>query len=128
MMERIITAIVINGAVVFLFSFYYYLFGKIMVNIKGKTIKKVRKKYRGFWKKFLYLDFKNRIANWHYSLFIVFLVSSIILLILFNILAFSDFPVHRGLLVIVGCTFSFPYLIVGKSIDFKNRRSKARKH
>jgi len=113
MVEKTIIAILINGGLLFVFLLYYFSFCGMMINVKGKNINRARKKYRGFWTKFLCLDFKQKIVTWHYVLFIVFLIASLILLILLNLAAFADgFILQKELWVILVCTFFCPYLIV----------------
>lgn len=50
-----------------------------------KRMKNRRKKQKGFWRKFLFLDIRNEVIPWHYAMFWVNLVSSIVVLISLNV-------------------------------------------
>ena len=121
MVEKILLAIVMNGAFLFVFLLIHYSFSGMIINVGSKKLKRARKKHKGFWQKLLCLDFKHKIVKWHYSLFIVFLASSLILLILLNLAAFADFIIPKGLWLILVCVFFCSYLIVAMSISHRPR-------
>ena len=51
----------------------------------GKSRLKKRKKRKGFWKKFLFLDIRKEVVPWHYVMFWINLVSFISMLITANV-------------------------------------------
>ena len=52
----------------------------------GKTrMRNRRKKQKGFWRKFLFLDIRKEVVPWHYAMFWVNLISFIVCLILLNV-------------------------------------------
>lgn len=51
----------------------------------GKSRLKKRKKRKGFWKKFLFLDIRKEVVPWHYAMFWINLVSFISMLITANV-------------------------------------------
>jgi len=126
--EIIFKVILLNGLFLLFFCLAYSSFGGIMANTESKKIKKARKKNPGFWNKFLYLDCKNRIVNWQYFFFPVFLGSFPVLLILLNLYAFSGVDIYRGLWLAVVCVFFGSYLIVAISKSRKRRKSRSGRH
>jgi len=58
------------------FAFYYaVLSAEVAIKVGKKSLRNKRRKYKGFWKKFLFLDFREKISPWYYFWFIVFLVT-----------------------------------------------------
>jgi len=56
-----------------------------------KRMRNRRKKQRGFWRKFLFLDIHKEVVPWHYALFWVNLISFIVMLIMGNVqIAYSN--------------------------------------
>ena len=95
MAGNIVTAILITGLFVFFFVVVYYnvfcgLFGVVFKRNRGKrTGRKAREKYTGFWKKFLFLDYRNSVAGWYYIAYIVFVVSFVLLVVIVNMEIFN---------------------------------------
>lgn len=104
--DRIIAVVVVNLIMVVCFwttyfgSFDVMLSDDIEVNAGKKVLRKVRKKYKGFWKKFLFLDFRKKIDKWHYFLFICFLVSSFVTIIFINLLLIFDREIFRIMMLV----------------------------
>ncbi len=60
----------------------------------------------GFWRKFLFLDIKKEVIIWHYVMFWVNLISSIVGLVMFNVhIACSNELVGIILIIAEGCSF-----------------------
>lgn len=68
----------------------------------GKTrMRNRRKKQKGFWRKFLFLDIRKEVIPWHYAMFWVNLISFIVALILLNVyVACSNNEIVRILSII----------------------------
>lgn len=56
----------------------------------GKAAVKSRCKQSGFWRKFVFLDCKDKVVSWHYALFWVNLVSFIPALVSLDVSLFSE--------------------------------------
>ncbi len=50
-----------------------------------RRIRNRRKKQRGFWRKFLFLDIRKEVVPWHYAMFWANLISSGVILIMLNV-------------------------------------------
>lgn len=71
----------------------------------GKSRLKKRKKQKGFWRKFLFLDIRKEVIPWHYAMFWLNLISSIVTLIMFNVyIACKNDVVRIPLLIAGGCS------------------------
>lgn len=88
--------------IAYLGAFYVTLSDDIEVNRGKKALKNKRKQYKGFWKKFLFLDFKEHIEKWHYFLFICFLILFPVTLIFIDLLILFDKSIFRVLMLIIG--------------------------
>lgn len=88
--------------IAYLGAFYVTLSDDIEVNRGKKALKNKRKQYKGFWKKFFFLDFKEHIKKWHYFLFICFLVLFPVTLIFIDLLILFDKSIFRVLMLIFG--------------------------
>ena len=129
--EFIAAVIGVNGlAVGFFILAYYVAFGgmfasDIRANAGRRTLRRARKKYKGFWKKFLYLDFKDRISRWHYFVFILFMVSFPLTIVFMNLAEFSNNQLFRELMKIscIPCFISLMIALWGRK-DHKGRYSR----
>ena len=73
----------------------------------GKTrMKNRRKKTKGFWKKFLFLDIRKEVVLWHYVLFWIYLISSLIALIALEFhVVFNNTATRVSTLISFGVSF-----------------------
>lgn len=129
MTKEIIAVIGINGlAAAFFLISYFGAFGgmlaaDIRVNAGRRTLSRARKKYKGFWKKLLYLDFKDRIDPWHYFLFVLFMISFPLTVIFINVAGFSDNQMFDKLIMVSGIPCFISFIIAsGERKDLKNRK------
>lgn len=82
------------AATLLLFIFYvveYYAFDVCLADdvefqYGKKRMRNQRKKQKGFWKKFLFLDIRKKVVPWHYILFWINLVFSGAAIILLNLM------------------------------------------
>lgn len=77
---------------------------------RKKRMKNVRKKLgktqKGFLRKFLFLDIRKEVVPWHYAMFWVNLIASIVVLISFNVfIACGNEIVRIILLTAIGISF-----------------------
>ena len=86
-------------------SFAVTLGDDIEFNVGKKSLRNARRKYKGFWKKFLFIDFKNHISKWHYFLFICFLTSFLAILISMNLLIIFDISFFKWLTSILSILY-----------------------
>ncbi|MDR0890002.1 MAG: hypothetical protein LBM28_05075 [Oscillospiraceae bacterium] len=78
---RLLLAIPIGIMFFLFFLIVYYgvyvvaLSDDVEVYVGKKSLRNRRRKYKGFWKKFLFLDFRKDVVCWHYVLFVIFLIT-----------------------------------------------------
>lgn len=82
--------------------FYVCFRDDVEFNYGKKRMKNRRKKEKGFWRKFLFLDIRKEVIPWHYVMFWINLVSFIATLIVFNIFIASNNETLRIVFEIVG--------------------------
>lgn len=76
---------------VYLGAFSVCLSDDVEFHYGKKRMRNRRKKQRGFWRKFLFLDIQKEVVPWHYAMFWVNLISFIVALIMFNVhIAYSN--------------------------------------
>lgn len=73
----------------------------------GKTrMRNRRKKGKGFWRKFLFLDIRKEVVPWHYAMFCVNLISFLIALITLNVtIACGDHEIVRMIFILSAGAF-----------------------
>lgn len=82
--------------------FFVMLSDDIEFNRSRRTLKRKRKKEKGFWKKFLFLDLKQYTDKWHYFLFVCFLILSPIVLFCIDAFIITENEIFRTLFMISG--------------------------
>ena len=93
-------------------AFYVCLSDDVEFNYGKNRMKNRRKKQKGFLKKFLFLDIKNEVIQWHYIAFWVNLISFIIALIAWNIYIIYINEVIKIILIITGVIFFLTSTII----------------
>lgn len=88
-------------------NFYVTLSDDIEIYAGKKVLRNQRRKQKGFWKKFLFLDFCWAVERWHYVLFWIFLISYPIVALSSSLLILSNNVIFR----IMKITAGFPCLL-----------------
>ena len=78
----------------------------------GKKRARNRRKTIGWWRKFLFLDIKNDVIQWHYVMFWVNLVSSVVAIVALSVNIICDDKASRMVFVIVEGTALFSYTLI----------------
>lgn len=76
-------------------NFYVILSDDVEIYAGKKALRNQRRKQKGFWKKFLFLDFCWAVEKWHYVFFWVFLISYPIVALSSALLTISDNAILR---------------------------------
>jgi len=87
-------------------AFCVTLSDDIEISAGKKTLRKIHKKHNNFWKKFMFLHFKEHINRYHYILFLCFIVSYPIAMVFLNLLIIFDTQIFR-VLFLSFCSISF---------------------
>ncbi len=91
---------------VYLGAFSVCLSDDVEFHYGKKRMRNQRKKQRGFWRKFLFLDIHKEVVTWHYAMFWVNLISFIVALIMFNVyIAYSNEIISIILRISIGFFF-----------------------
>ena len=93
-------------------NFYVTLSDDIEIYAGKKVLRNQRRKQKGFWKKFLFLDFCWAVERWHYVLFWIFLISYPIVALSSSLLILSNNVIFR----IMKITAGFPCLLARKDV------------
>lgn len=102
----VVTLLFLGFSVTAYYSEYYTMLSDdVEFNRSKRTLKRRRKKQMGFWRRFLFLDVRQYITNWHYFLFLCFLVSTPIVLVFLNAYVITENPVLRKLTIISGIPY-----------------------
>ena len=91
-----------------------------------KRVKKRRKKEKGFWRKFLFLDVRKEIVTWHYVMFWINLVSFIVLFLAFNIYVTCDREKVGVVCIALLFIFEITSLITGSAYSSLYKRNETR--
>lgn len=83
-------------------AFYTCLADDVEFNYGKKRMRNRRKKEKGFWRKFLFLDIRKEVIPWHYAMFWINLIFFIATLIVVNILIACNNETLRTVFKIVG--------------------------
>lgn len=81
-------------------AFYVCLADDVEFNHGKNRMKNRRKNQKGFWRKFLFLDIRKEVIPWHYAMFWVNLISSVVALIALNIFVICSDETARIILII----------------------------
>ena len=91
----------VGGYVVTYEGIFYTCFHDDVDFHYGKTrMRNRRKRQKGFWRKFLFLDVRKELVPWHYAMFWINLISSVPALVLLGLyVAFRSEPARIGFCV-----------------------------
>ena len=106
--EMLLASLLLIGlyAVIYQGAFYVCLSDDVEFHYGKTRMRNRRKKQKGFWRKFLFLDIRKEVVPWHYAMFWVNLISFIAVLILLNVyIAGGDHEIVRIISVISGGAF-----------------------
>ena len=103
---KLLSVILVSILLLFLYAIFYVSFDICLsadVDYRfGKSQLKKRKKVKSFWKKFLFLDIKDKAIKWHYVLFWMNFVSFVLLLFLVNFsLLFETSRFHKLIIIFI---------------------------
>ena len=86
-------------------AFYVCFADDIEFNYGKKRMRNRRKKQKGFWRKFLFLDIRKEVVPWHYAMFWINLISFIVALIMFNVYTACHNEIVRIICIMLGGVF-----------------------
>lgn len=100
-------------AMIYLGAFYVCLSDDVEFHYGKTRMRNRRKKQKGFWRKFLFLDIRKEVVPWHYAMFWVNLISFIAALIMLNVyIACSNNEVVRIISIISDGAFFLSAAII----------------
>ena len=92
--------------------FYVCLSDDVEFNYGKKRMKNRRKKQKGFWIKFLFLDIRKEVILWHYAMFWINLIFSNVALIALNVFIACSNEIVRIIFIISAATSLLSSLII----------------
>lgn len=111
-MGKVAAAVFVNilffSAFIFIYfgAFYSTLADDIEISAGRKTLRKIRKKHSEFWEKFMFIHFFKHISKYHYFLFLCFIITYPIAVILLNLIIIFNTKLSKTLFLGFG-TISF---------------------
>lgn len=94
--ECILILVLFVGGYFFTYTVFYNCLSDDVDFHFGKTrMRNRRKKFKGVWKKFFFIDIKDEVVEWHYALFWINFCSFPPMLISLNVLALTEAPASR---------------------------------
>ena len=83
-------------------AFYVCFADDVEFHYGKKRMKNRRKKQKSFWQKFLFLDIKKEVIPWHYAMFWINLISSIVALIMLNMFIICSNEIVKIIFIVAG--------------------------
>lgn len=101
----VITILFVGCYLINYVNFYACLSDDVEFNYGKHKKRDIRKKTRGFWKKFFFADIRNLVEKWHYILFIINFIAFIPMLISVNIYVLSNEEAFLWIFLVSGGAF-----------------------
>lgn len=127
MLKNIFLLILTSVIYLVIYLYFYIVFIDDCYFYYGKNAEKWRKKTKGFWRKFFFIDIRDKVVIWHYVLFwinfITFVLTEIFIVIC-SFLKAEQVKVVIYILIVLYSLSVIPITYVRIGFYWPNRRGK----